>query len=151
MLDTPLSRADLTTFFALPRTGDPRPLARVLRELGITLRGGTTRWPVVWEALGLSGDQEPQHLAELTAPLLTARATADLMGLADPSILYRWQKGQLPKGTAPFPSVIDLSNGRKAARARRWRKAEVLAWHMGRPLPRYATPAPVFGAIRPAP
>jgi len=151
MLDTPLSRSDLVTFFALPKTGDTRPLARVLRELGISLRGGTTRWPVVWRAIGLAEEQDPAHLAQLTAPLLTARAAAELLGLADPSILYRWAKGHVPKGADPFPPVIDLSNGRKDARARRWRRAEVLAWHMGKPLPIYAKPAPVFGAIRPAP
>lgn len=151
MLDTPLFRSDLVTFFSLPESDDTRPLARVLRELGIGLRGGTTRWPVVWRAIGLAEEQDPAHYAALTAPLLSARATANLLGHADPSIIYRWQKGQLPAGVAPFPHVIDLSNGRKAARARRWRKAEVLAWHMGKPLPRYATPAPVFGEIRPAP
>jgi len=49
MLDTPLSRSDLTTFFALAAKtpANTRPLARVLRDLGLTLRGGTTRWPVV--------------------------------------------------------------------------------------------------------
>jgi predicted DNA-binding transcriptional regulator AlpA len=152
MLDTPLTRSDLVTFFALPkkRPDDTRPLCRVLRDLGIRLRGGTTRWPIVWRALGLAEDQDPAHHGELTATLLTAQAVADLLGVS-PSIVYRWEKGRLPEGAAPFPAAIDLSNGREAARARRWRKSEVLAWHMGRPLPCYAKPAPVFGAIAPAP
>lgn len=149
MLNTPLSRSDLAIFFALAsgKPGDRRPLARVLRDLGLTLRGGTTRWPVVWRALGLAEDQDPAHFAELTAPLLTARGVAELLGVADPSIIYRWEKGKLPTGSGPFPPVIDLSNGRKGARAKRWRRAEVLAWHAGAPLPRYATPVPAFGAL----
>ncbi|GAA6202827.1 hypothetical protein [Aquicoccus sp. SU-CL01552] len=151
MLDTPLSRSDLITYFALApgRPGDRRPLARVLRDLGLSLRGGTTRWPVVWRALGLAEDQDPAHFAELTAPFLTARGVAELLGVADPSIIYRWEKGKPPTGSGPFPSAIDLSNGRKGARAKRWRRAEVLAWHAGKPLPRYAKPAPVFGALTP--
>lgn len=150
MLDRPLTRSDLVAFFTLPkkRPDDTRPLCRVLRDLGIRLRGGTTRWPIVWHALGLAEHQDPAHHAALTEPLLTAQAVADLLGVST-SILYRWEKGRLPKGAPPFPASIDLSNGRKAARARRWRKAEVLAWHMGRPAPRYAMPAPVFGAIMP--
>ena len=146
MLDTPLSRSDLAIFFSLaPGTpGDRRPLARVLRNLGLTLRGGTTRWPVVWRALGLAEDQDPAHFAELIA-----RGVAELLGVADPSIVYRWEKGKLPTGSGPFPPVIDPSNGRKGARAKRWRRAEVLAWHAGKPLPRYATPVPAFGALAP--
>ncbi len=157
MLDRPLTRADLITFFALEskrssgHSPDPRRLARVLKALGISLRGGTTRWPVVWRALGLSEVQDRAHHAALTEPLLTAQAVAERVGVADPSIIYRWEKGQLPKGAKPFPRPIDLSGGRKSARAKRWRRAEVLAWHMDQPQPRYAKPAPVFGAIRPAP
>ncbi len=155
MLDTPLTRADLITFFALEQKHptchppDPRRLARVLKALGIPLRGGTTRWPVVWRALGLSEEQEPEHHEALTEPLLTARTVADLVGVADPSIVYRWEKGAVPKGAGPFPCAIDLSDGRKARGAKRWRRAEVRAWLMGRPQPRYVKPAPVFGAIRP--
>lgn len=157
MLDTPLTRADLTTFFALePKPAsshppDPRRLARVLKVLGISLRGGTTRWPVIWRALGLAEEQDPKHHEALTEPLLTALAVADLVGVADPSIVYRWEKGAVPKGAGPFPCAIDLSGGRKARGAKRWCEAEVLAWHMGKPQPRYAKPAPVFGAIRPGP
>lgn len=160
MLDKPLTRADLLVFFALePKRPlldpcalpDPRPLARVLRDLGIPLRGGTTRWPVIWRALGLAEDQEPAHHAALTAPLLKARAVADLVGVADPSVIYRWEKGHVPRGAGAFPRAIDLSGGRKDARAKRWRRAEVLAWHMGQPQPRYAGLAPVFGTIRPGP
>ena len=155
MLDTPLTRANLTTFFALEpkhpsdHPPDPRRLARVLKALGISLRGGTTRWPVVWRALNLAEEQDPGHHKALTGPLLTARAVADLVGVADPSIVYRWEKGAVPKGAGPFPCAIDLSGGRKDARAKRCREAEELAWHMGKPQPRYAKPAPVFGAIRP--
>ena len=160
MLDRPISRTDLIRFFALDamrpsvasqRPSAPRPLARVLRDLGIPLRGGTTRWPVVWRALGLAEEQEEAHHLALTEPLLTARMVAELVGVADPSIIYRWSKGRLPSGAKPFPSPIDLSGGREAARAKRWRRAEVLAWHVDKPQPRYARPAPVFGAIRPAP
>ena len=149
MLDRPLTRADLITFFALPETEDTRPLARVRRALGIPLRGGTTRWPVVWRALGLAAEQDPAHHGELTAPLLTARAVADLVGVAGPSIIYRWEKGKVPANTPPFPASIDISAGREGARAKRWRRAEVLAWHTGRELPRYARAAPVFGALTP--
>ena len=123
----------------------------MLKALGISLRGGTTRWPVVWRALNLAEEQDPEHHKALTEPLLTARAVADLVGVADPSIVYRWEKGAVPKGAGPFPCVIDLSGGRKDARAKRWREAEVQAWHMGKPQPRYAKPAPVFGAIEPGP
>lgn len=157
MLNRPLTRADLITFFALEskrssgQSPDPRRLARVLKALRISLRGGTTRWPVVWRALGLAEEQDLAHHAALTEPLLTARMVAELVGVADPSIIYRWEKGQLPRGAKPFPRPIDLSGGRKSARAKRWRRAEVLAWHMDQPQPRYAKPAPVFGAIRPAP
>lgn len=160
MIDKALSRTDLNRFFALearclPVTADtppdPRPLARVLRDLGITLRGGTTRWPVVWRGLGLAEEQDTAHHTALMAPLLTASAVADLVGVADPSIIYRWAKGKVPQGAGPFPCAIDLSGGRKDARAKRWRRAEVLAWHMGQPQPLYAKPAPVFGVIRPTP
>lgn len=159
MLDKPVTRADLVRFFALDagapscadRLPDPRPLARVLKALDISLRGGTTRWPVVWRALGLAEEQDPLNHAALTEPLLKARAVADLVGVADPSIIYRWEKGQVPAGAGPFPRAIDLSGGRKARGARRWRRAEVLAWHMSQAQPRYARPAPVFGAIRPDP
>jgi predicted DNA-binding transcriptional regulator AlpA len=150
MLDKPLTRADLVTFFALPkkRVDDMRPLCRVLRDLDIRLRGGTTRWPVVWRAIGLAEDQDPEHYADLTAPLLTAQGAAAFMGVST-SIIYRWEKGRLPRGVPPFPPTIDLSNGRQDARAKRWRKAEVLAWHMQKPIPSYAKPAPVFGSIGP--
>ncbi|WPY96300.1 hypothetical protein T8T21_16125 (plasmid) [Limimaricola variabilis] len=160
MLDTPLTRADLVTFFSLApkppsmdpdKRPDPRPLTRVLRDLGMALRGGTTRWPVVWRALGLAEEQDPAHHAALMTPLLTAREVADLVGVLDPSIIYRWAKGKVPQGAGPFPCAIDLSGGRKDARAKRWRRAEVLAWHMGQPQPLYAKPAPVFGTIRPTP
>ena len=152
MLDRALTRDDLEIFFRIrKRTGSPdrRALAKVLKALGIRLRGGTTRWGIVLPALGLSVTQAPEHWHEITMPLLTATDVAELVGVADPSIVYRWEKGQLPAGAPPFPPAIDLSNGREKARARRWRKAEVLAWHEGRPLPRYARAAPAFGALVP--
>lgn len=155
MLDTPLKRSDLITFFALPegRDGcppDPRPLSRILKDLGIPLRGGSTCWPVVWRALGLAEDQDPAHHADLTAPLMTAGQVAARLEVS-PSIIYRWCKGHLPADTPPFPPVIDLSGGRKAPGAKRWRRAEVISWHERQPLPGYARPAPAFGSIRPAP
>jgi predicted DNA-binding transcriptional regulator AlpA len=151
MHDQPLTRPELCFFFAVrfAQSGDQRGLHNILRALKIRLRGGTTRWPVVWAALGLSEEQEPQHYADLTAPLLTAQAVAQLLGLADSSIIYRWSKGQLPRSTPSFPAAIDLSNGRKSARANRWRQAEVLAWHDGKQLPQYAKAAPIFGALTP--
>lgn len=145
MLDTPLTRKDLDVFFDVTDRG----LGRVLRALDIRLVGGTTRWPVILRALGLDGKQDPAHWAELTAPLLTAKKVAELIGVADPSIVYRWEKGKLPAGMPPFPAVIDLSNGRENARMKRWRRAEVLAWHERRALPIYARVAPPFGALTP--
>ncbi|KUF11340.1 helix-turn-helix transcriptional regulator [Pseudoponticoccus marisrubri] len=152
MLDQALTRDDLEVFFCIrKKTGsaDRRALAKVLRALGIRLRGGTARWSLILRALDLSETQDPRHWADLTAPLLTANDVATLIGAKDPSIIYRWEKGKLPADTPPFPPSIDLSNGRKHARAKRWRKAEVLAWHQGRPLPRYAKAAPAFGALTP--
>ena len=152
MLNQHLTRDDLEIFFHIRKkteSVDRRPLAKVLRALGIRLRGGTTRWPIVLRAIGLSETQDPRHWADLMAPLLTANGVAKLLGLADPSIIYRWEKGKLPTGAPPFPAAIDLSNGRKAARAKRWRRAEVLAWHARQPLPQYPKAAPAFGAITP--
>ncbi|SFB14906.1 hypothetical protein SAMN05421688_3249 [Poseidonocella pacifica] len=152
MMDRPLTRDDLEVFFRIrkkPGSDDRRALAKVLGALDIRLRGETTRWPVVWRAIGLAERQSRNHHLELTEPLLTAAAAADLLGQADPSIIYRWSVGKLPAGTPPFPPVIDLSGGRDNARAKRWRKAEVLAWHERRPLPQYAKAAPVFGALTP--
>jgi predicted DNA-binding transcriptional regulator AlpA len=146
-VNTPLTRKDLRIFLSVEERG----LGRALRDLGIPLRGGTTRWPVVWRALGLAAEQDPSLHDDLTAKLLTARAVADLVGVTDPSIVYRWEKGKVPANTPPFPASIDLSNGRKDARAKRWRRAEVLAWHTDKPLPRYARPAPAFGALTPTP
>lgn len=152
MHDKPLTRDDLESFFNLrkKRGGtDRRALNKVLRALGIRLRGGTTRWTVVMEALGLAAVQDAERWAELTAPLLTAADVARLLGLADPSIIYRWAKGGVPPGTPPFPAVIDLSKGQQDARAKRWRRAEVLAWHEHRTPPRYAKAAPAFGSLIP--
>lgn len=153
MLNQPLTRDELEAFFRIRKkedtSTDRRALAKVLCALGIRLRGGTTRWPIVWRALGLSETQDPGHCADLTAPLLTANDVAALIGVADASIIYRWSKGKLPSDTPPFPAAIDLSHGRKDARAKRWRRAEVLAWHERRPLPRYAKAAPTFGALTP--
>lgn len=152
MLDQALTRDDLEAFFRIrkkPGSTDRRALAKILRALGIRLRGGTTRWSVVMQALGLSETQDPAQWAELTTPLLTANDAATLLGKADASIIYRWEKGELPADTPPFPATIDLSNGRQDARAKRWRRAEVLAWHKRRTLPRYAKAAPAFGALIP--
>lgn len=151
MIEQHLTRRDLCSYFSIPHadSGDYRAMHNVLRTLGIKLRGGTTRWSIVWQALGLSAEQNQRDIADLTAPLLTARVAANLLGHADPSIVYRWSKGQLPLGTPPFPTAIDLSNGRANARVKRWRQAEVLAWHCGQPLPQYAKLKPVFGALVP--
>lgn len=149
-LDKPLTRDDLVIFFGLKpvRSGDYRALSRVLSALGIRLVGGTTRWSVVWRALGLSPDQKPCDLADLAAPLLTAKAAAARVGV-DPSIIYRWSKGAVPMGMPHFPKPIDLTTGRKGARGLRWRRAEVDAWHSHQPLPTYARQAPAFGALTP--
>ena len=150
MLDKPLHRDDLVTFFRLKpvRTGDYRALSRILSALDVRLVGGTTRWSVVWRALGLSSDQRPCHLIELSEPLLTAKATAALVGV-DPSIVYRWSKGAVPTGMSPFPKPIDLMGGREGARGMRWWRAEVLAWHSRQPLPEYIPEAPAFGSLTP--
>ncbi|TCS60189.1 hypothetical protein EDD52_1156 [Primorskyibacter sedentarius] len=153
MLDQPLTRDDLEDFFRIrKKTGgtDRRALNKVLRALGIQLRGGTTRWSVVLHAIGLSETQDPAHWADLKAPLLTADDVAAQLGLADTSIIYRWGKGELAVGMPPFPAVIDLSNGRKQARAKRWRRAEVLAWHRGQSIPQYAKAITAFGSLTPA-
>lgn len=150
MLDTPLTRDDLVKFFGLDpvRNGDYRALRRVLSALGVRLIGGTTRWSVIWPAIGLAASQNPCHTAELTAPLLTAKSVAVLLGV-DPSIVYRWSKGEVAVGLDPFPAVIDLSGGQKGARVQRWRRAEVLAWHSRQPLPDYTLKAPTFGSLTP--
>lgn len=151
MQDTALTRDDLVKFFRLKpvRSGDYRALSRVLKRLGIRLVGGTTRWPVVWAAIGLAPDQKASHEADLTASLLDAKAAAALVGV-DPSIIYRWTKGQLPAGMPPFPKAIDLSGGREGARALRWRRSEVIAWHSHQPVPDYPRKPPAFGALTPA-
>ena len=148
--DTPLSKDDLVTFFRLKpvNNGDYRALSRVLRALGIRLVGGTTRWPVVWSALGLAPEQDLQRAAELREPLLDAKAAAALIGVT-PSIIYRWSKGNVPARMPVFPKAIDLSNGRENARGLRWRRAEVLAWHSHETLPAYARTAPGFGSLIP--
>ena len=157
-IDPPLDRKHLTVFFAL-KPGSAadryRPLRSVLRALGIRLVGGTTRRSVLWSALGLAEEQDPAHHEALSAPLMTARGTADLLGVADPSIVYQWRKGRVPQGMPTFPAAIDLSGGRENARMLRWRRSEVLAWRTRRPAPAYASPlssAPrtaVFGGLAP--
>ncbi|WP_340110604.1 hypothetical protein [Pikeienuella sp. HZG-20] len=146
MLKDPLTRGDLAAFFNTKNTH--RALTCVLRGLGIRLNGGTTRWSVVLASLGLAEDQDPARQAELTEPLLTAAGAAALIGVSS-SVIYRWEKGRLAEGAQPFPKSIDLSGGRENARAKRWRKAEIIAWHRGQRLPVYARAAPVFGSIRP--
>lgn len=144
MQDKPLHRCDLIRFFNTTERGLPR----ILRELDLRLVGGTTRWSVVWRTLGLKEGQDPVEVDDLREPLLRAADVASLLGVST-SIIYRWEKGKLPKGQKPFPNSIDLSNGRRNSRAKRWRKAEVLAWHTGKPIPRYAKAAPAFGALIP--
>lgn len=144
MQDTPLKRCDLIRFFNTAERGLPR----ILRELDLKLVGGTTRWSVVLRTLGLKEDQDSTKVDDLREPLLKVADVASLLGVST-SIIYRWEKGKLPKGQKPFPNSIDLSNGRKNARAKRWRKAEVLAWHTRKSIPRYAKVAPVFGTLTP--
>ena len=148
--DTPLSKDDLVTFFCLKpvNNGDYRALSRVLKTLGIRLVGGTTRWPVVWSALGLATEQDLQRAAELREPLFDAKAAAALIGVT-PSIIYRWSKGNVPARMPVFPKAIDLSKGRENARGLRWRRAEVLAWHSYETLPVYARTVPSFGSLIP--
>ncbi len=150
MQDKPLTKDDLVAFFCLKpvKNGDYRPLSRVLKALGIRLVGGTTRWSVIWSALGLAAEQEPQREAELKEALLDAKTAAALIGV-DPSIIYRYSKGRLPAQMPAFPKVIDLTNDRENTRGLRWRRAEVLAWHSHQALPVYKRMAPVFGALTP--
>jgi len=150
MLDKPLSKDDLVAHFCLKpvKTGDYRALHRVLKRLGIRLVGGTTRWPVVWSALGLAPQQDARLVADLMQPLLTAKAAAALIGVS-PSIIYRWSMGAVPAGMPPFPRPIDLTGGREGARGLRWRRTEVDAWHSHEPLPNYARKAPVYGSLTP--
>ncbi len=78
MQDKPLTKDDLVAFFCLKpvKNGDYRPLSRVLKALGIRLVGGTTRWSVIWTALGLATKQEPQRETELKEALLDAKTAA---------------------------------------------------------------------------
>ena len=142
-----LSREELARFFAVP----PRGLGQVLRSLGLRDAGVGLRWPDLWRSLGLAEEQESRHHRDLTEPLLPARALPALVGVESTSIIYRWEKGTVPAGKPPFPSAIDIGAGREGARQKRWRRAEILAWQLGRPLPRYAQAVPPFGTLLPVP
>lgn len=144
MMPAPIHRDDLARYFAVK----PRALARVLRDLEIRPVGRTVPWPMIWRALGLADEQDPGHFDDLMTPLLAAKAVASELGVT-PSIIYRWRKGKIPPGHAPMPAAIDLSNGRAGARALRWRKSEILAWHCQKPAPAYAKARPAFGALSP--
>ena len=80
-------------------------------------------------------------------PLLTAAGVATRIGVADASTVYKYAKGRGPEHLGPFPKPIDLSNGDKAVRATRWRRAEIDAWINLQPQPQYDRIAPVFGAL----
>lgn len=140
----PASRDDLKDFFAVKSRG----LGRVLRDLKLRPIGGKLQWGLVWEALGLSPEQDPSSFADLTKPLWNAAKVAEYCDTST-SILYRWQKGQCPKNMPPMPKAIDISNGRERAKGLRWRGPEIVAWQHQRPLPQYRLSKPRFGAITP--
>lgn len=143
----PITRDELKVFLAVKERG----LAPVLRGLGIRLIGKATQWSVVWRAIGLAEDQDPADFDALKAPLLPASAVAELCGGVSTSIIYRWHKGQTARGVPALPPAIDLSCGRENARALRWRRSEIKAWHAIEPIPSYARPVPVFGTLLPSP
>lgn len=143
-MNTPPDRERLRAFFNVTERG----LSPVLRDLGIRLVGGKAQWPVVWQALGLAPQQDPAHWAELTAPLMTAEEVAAYCGVTARAI-HRWNRGEASAHMPPMPAAIDLSGGRKGARKTRWRRAEIVAWQNRQPLPVYARPKPVFGALKP--
>ena len=145
MIETPADRERLCAFFNVK----PRGLPGVLRDLKIRLIGGKVRWPVVWTALGLAPEQDPNHWQDLLAQLMTAEEVADYCGV-DARTIYRWRHGQgVPSGLPPMPAPIDLSRGRKNARKLRWRRAEIVAWQNRAAPPVYARAAPVLGTLRP--
>jgi predicted DNA-binding transcriptional regulator AlpA len=145
MTNEPADRDRLRTFFNVK----PRGLAGVLRDLKIRPIGGKARWPVVWAALGLACEQDPDDWPDLLAPLMTAKDVADYCGVGARTI-YRWRHGEgLPADLPPMPAPIDLSRGRKDARKLRWRRAEIVAWQNRKEPPVYARAAPVLGTLKP--
>jgi predicted DNA-binding transcriptional regulator AlpA len=122
-----------------------RSVPVILRGLGITCPGRKVPWALVWTALGLSPDQDPQHHGELTAPLMTAREVADDLGV-DPETVYRWVRERRPD----MPPAILIGQRRM-----RWRKSEIRAWQGLRAMPSYPKRnlpnKPVFGALAPRP
>ena len=129
------NRAQLAQFFQVA----PRGLGRVLRDLGLRMIGGTLQWGLIWQALGLSADQDPRHWADLKSPLWTAADVAAYCGVSS-SIIYRWSAGKRPATMPRMPAPIDLSGGREGARALRWRRAEIVAWQRRCLL--YTSPSP---------
>ena len=141
--DEPLDRTALAEFFGVKARGLPR----VLKAHDIRLVAGTSRWPIVLKALGFAEQSNPERTEELMKPLLTAAGVATRIGVADASTVYKYAKGRGPEHLGPFPKPIDLSNGDKAVRATRWRRAEIDAWINLQPQPQYDRIAPVFGAL----
>jgi predicted DNA-binding transcriptional regulator AlpA len=145
MINEPADRERLRAFFNVK----PRGLPGVLRDLKIRPIGGRVRWPVVWAALGLAAEQDPNCWKDLLAQLMTAEKVADYCGV-DARTIYRWRHGQgLPSGLPPMPAPIDLSGGRENARKLRWRRAEIVAWQNRKEPPVYARAAPVLGTLKP--
>lgn len=133
--DTYINRKDLIAYFGVPA----RSLKEVLKDAGIVLRANGTRWSVVFEAFGLAADQSAEHWDELTKPLLTPKQVALIVGKEAPETITRWSNPAAPRYRPDFPPPIDLTFGKRpnARNRKRWRKAEVIAWHSNKPQPKY--------------
>lgn len=136
------TREDLRRFFNVKKE---RSVPPILKELGVTCPGKVVPWPLVWKAIGLDQNQESQHHAELTAPLMKAADVAAALGVDDETI-YRWVR----EGRPDMPATILLGQRRM-----RWRKSEILAWQGLRAMPAYQKHTkrrkPTFGALAPRP
>lgn len=147
MTEKPANIENLRAFFNLGKS--ETCLWKVLRDLKIRPIGGNVQWPVVWQALGLSQQDDPRHQADLIEPLMTAPDVGKFCGVTARTI-YRWYKSQgLPAEIGLMPRAIDLSGGRENARKMRWRRSEIRAWQYRQPQPVYTRAIPTFGTLKP--
>lgn len=147
MIEKPANRENLRAFFNLKKS--ETCLSAVLGDLKIRLIGGNVQWPVIWQALGFSQEQDSNHWADLMHQLMTAEDVGRYCGVATRTI-YRWNKGKgLSAENGPMPKAIDLSGGREDARKLRWRRSEIRAWQLHDPQPVYARAAPTLGSLKP--